>query len=129
MKLSNEVLAGKQDALLAALLAKPTLREAAAAVGLSDVTVWRWLQQPEFSARYQQVRRQILENAICELQGAASEAVRALKRNLTCGNAATEVRAASAVLAHVIKASEYQDLAARLDEIERLLMTVNGGEK
>ena len=38
----------RQHAYIVALLEHPTLQKAAAAVGISDVTLWRCLKQPEF---------------------------------------------------------------------------------
>jgi hypothetical protein len=60
----------------------------------------------------------VVEGAISQLQGAATEAVETLKRNLYCGTAATEVRAALGILDQSIKAVEIYDLESRLAALE-----------
>ncbi len=42
----------RQDQYIVALLENPTLEKAAAAVGVSAVTLWRAMQQPEFMEAY-----------------------------------------------------------------------------
>src|SRR5262249_43542576 len=88
----------KQKGGIIALLAHPTMPEAAKACGVGESTLWRWLQDPEFQAAYRQARRQVVEKAIAELQGACSDAVNSLTRNLTCGVPAVEVSAAKTIL-------------------------------
>ena len=107
----------REQAILA-LLAHPTIGEAAAACGVGDVTLWRWLQQPDFAERYRAARRQVVEGAIANLQQAATEAAATLRRNLTCGVASVEVRAALAVLEQAIKGAELLDLAERVAALE-----------
>jgi hypothetical protein len=111
----------KQDALIAALLTEPTHAAAAAKAGVSEATLHRWLHLPEFQAAYRQARRGVLEAAIGRLQQATGQAVEALRRNLTCGNPAHEVRAALGILGHAVKAVELLDLVERVEELERLL--------
>ena len=120
MKGHGEKLTRKQKQAISALLTQPTAGEAAAA-GVSDVTLWRWLRLPQFQLQYRAARRQIVESAIANLQRTAGRAVEALSRNLTCGQPAVEVRAALGVLDQSIKAVELLDLEERLNTLERLL--------
>jgi hypothetical protein len=108
----------KQEALLAALLTEPTLARAAAKAGVSEATVHRWLLLPEFQAAYRRARRQIVEAAIGQLQQATGEAVETLRRNLTCGHAGAEIRAAAAILDQAIRGLELVDLEERLAALE-----------
>lgn len=117
-------LTGKQEKAIAALLGKPTMKEAAQSVNVSEPTLWRWLQEPEFQRAYRAARRQIVEHSVCELQAATSEAVATLKRNLNCGNQSVEVRAAQIILDQSVKAVELVDLAERVEELEQLLKPV-----
>src|SRR5216683_3059200 len=66
------------------------------------------------------LRRQVVEQAISQLQQAASEAASALRRNLTCGVPSVEVRAALGVLEQSVKAVELLDLEERVQMLEEL---------
>ena len=109
-----------QEKAVLALLTNPTIRDAARAAGVGEATLYRWLQIPEFRDAYRAARRQVVSHATARLQNAATLAVAALERNLECGNPATEVRAAVAILEHSIRAIEIEDLAARVEALERL---------
>ena len=54
----------RQEKAIIALLNQPTMKEAAEAAGISEVTLWRWLQQPEFRASYMEARRVAVQRAI-----------------------------------------------------------------
>jgi hypothetical protein len=108
----------KEDDAILALLAEPTIERAAKRCGVAPATLWRWLQSPEFQAKYRKARRQIFENAILRLQHTAQEAVEALKRNLTCEVPAVEVRAALGVLDQAVKAAELYELQERVKALE-----------
>ncbi len=119
----------KQEAAIAALLSTSVMKDAAAQVGISDVTLWRWLQLPEFEPAYRAARRQVVERAITELQAATGEAVETLKRNLHCENEAVEVRAASIILEQAVKGVELIDLQERVERLETLLAEQEKGKK
>jgi hypothetical protein len=116
------------ELLIVALLRKPTVKEAAAEVGISLRTAFRWLQKPEFQTRYTEARRAGLTDAISEMQGAALLAVETLKRNLNCGQPFAENAAAGAILTHAMKGAELQDLQAEVEEIKRMLAEREGGK-
>src|SRR5438067_6253103 len=107
------------EAAISALLAVPTIAEAATRVGIAESTLRRWLADPPFKARYRDARRQVVEQAVSQLQQAASDAVSTLSRNLKCGIPAVEVGAAKAVLDQAIKGVELVDLVARIEQLEQ----------
>ena len=109
------------DRAIMALLEHTTLEKAAAAIGVSDVTLWRWMKQPEFQKRLRLARRQALAQCIGRLQQASPAAVGALLRVMTDQTtpAASRVRAAQSVLEHAMRALELEDLEARLSDLER----------
>lgn len=109
-----------EDAIVA-LLAHPTIPEAARGCGISDRTLWRWLQDSDFQSAYRVARRQVVEKAIAELQGACSDAVKALTRNLKCGVPAVEVSAARIILDQATKGIELADLVEQVEQIKTLL--------
>ncbi len=117
----GDKLDSKKHAAISALLTNATIEKAALAVGVSEKTLWRWLQLPEFSAAYQQARTEVLEQTISVLHKATGAAVAALVRNLKCGAPSVEVRAALGVLDQTFKAREMLEMEARLKAVEEML--------
>jgi hypothetical protein len=72
-----------------------------------------------FAAAYQAARRQAFGSAVGRLQQASADAVDALRRNLSCGTPAAEIAAARAILEHARAGIEREDLAQRVEELER----------
>ena len=109
------------DRAILALLEHTSVEKAAAAIGVSYVTVRRWMQQGEFQERLRKARRQAYSQCIGRLQQASSAAVGTLLRVMTdqTAPAASRVRAADSVLDHAAKAIEIEDIEARLSELER----------
>jgi hypothetical protein len=107
--------------VLAALLQYPTVTEAAKASGIAESSIFRWLQRTDFMEQYRAAQRAVVDKAVGELQGATKEAVATLRRNLSCGNASVEVRAAQIILEQSFKAIEIQELQERLERLEAML--------
>ncbi len=123
----GEKLSRKGEQALAALLQHPTIALAAKATGVSEKTMWRWLQREDFQKRYREAQRSLVDGAIGELQAAMTEAVRTLRNNLTCGNAFAENTAATTIIAQALKAVEIQGLEQRVERLEELLKTQEKG--
>jgi len=116
----------KQEQAIAALLSASSIKAAADVCGMAEVTLWRWLQLPDFQAAYRTARRQVVERAVSELQAACGEAVEKIKRNLSCDNPTVEIRAAQIILEQGIKGVEIMDLQERVEALERLLEQQKG---
>ena len=111
----------RQDQYIVALLEQPTLQKAAAAVGVSDVTLWRCLKQPEFADAFRKARRDAFSQSVARLQHASSAAVGTLLRVMTDKEApaSSRVRAAEVVLSTAFKGIELDDIEARVAELEQ----------
>jgi hypothetical protein len=79
------------------------------------------MQREEFQRRYREAQEKALDGALGSLQGAATEAVAALQRNLTCGAPAAENQAAKAILDFTLKAREQFDYGRRIADLEQAL--------
>ncbi len=112
----------RQDKLIVALLEHPTLEKAAASIGISDVTLWRWMKKPEFAEAYRKARRDAFSQSVARLQHASSAAVGTLLRIMTDREApaASRVRAADVVLQIALRGIEMEDLEARLNTLEQI---------
>ena len=120
MKGHGEKLSLNQERAIAALLIHPPMLAAAAAAGVGEVTLWRWLQIPEFKEQYRLARREAVSQAVGHLQGACSVAVLALTDISQDVNspASARVSAARTVLELALKGVELEDLAVRVEELE-----------
>src|SRR5436853_615318 len=111
----GEKLTRKMEQAIVALLSQPTIQTAAQEVGVSETTLWRWLQHSTFQRQYRDARRRLVEGAISRLQQAAGAAVETLERNLRCNNPPVEIAAAREILRQAVQAVEVWDLAERLE--------------
>jgi hypothetical protein len=118
----GEKISRKQDLAIAALLEMPTTGAAAKAAGVSEQTLWRWMQVPGFQSQYRVARQRTVEQAIARLQQVAGEAVGVLREiMMDPQNSATPpVLAARSILEFSLKAAEL-DLTVRVEELERRL--------
>ena len=118
----------KQERALVALLDCGELKRAASAAGVNESTLWRWLQQPAFQARYRAARRQLVETAIAQLQSDCSIATRVLREVAEDKEApaSSRVAAAKAIIEQSISAVQLTDLQAEVEEIKRLLAEREG---
>jgi hypothetical protein len=55
----------KKERAIVALLAKPTLGAAAKAADISEVTLWRWMKEPDFKARLKQAQAKCRQRTRC----------------------------------------------------------------
>ena len=120
------ILTTKQQAALLALVSCATLGDAAKQCGVSEVTLWRWQQEPAFQHAYAAARRKALEQAFATLQANCGEATRTLVSLLQDTNTppAVRVSACRSVLEYALRGTELIDLNARLSALEAQL----GGE-
>ena len=120
-KVQSAMRSRRQDQFILALLEHPTLEKAAAAAGVSDVTLWRSLQRPEFAEAYRKARREAFSQSVARLQHASNAAVGTLLRVMTDREApaASRVRAADVVLQTALRGMEIEDIEARVSELER----------
>lgn len=118
MATEGDKLTRKQEQALAALLECPTITSAAEQVGVSERTLRRWLDEPDFLREFRTLRRQIVEGVVTRLQQSAGQAVDTLVRNLTCGIHPVEVRAATEILQQAVQGVTVADVLDRLDALE-----------
>lgn len=125
----GDKLGRKSEAAIVALLANPTMPEAAKAAGVSETTLWRWLQRDDFRKKYREAQDKVFDGALGSLQGASTEAVNCLRRNLTCGNASAEVQAARTILDYTLRAREMFELENRVVQLEAALKAREEAER
>ena len=116
----GQKLSRKKESTIAALISLPTICDAAKSVGVGEKTLFRWLQLPEFQEAYRKARREIVKQAVAQIQGALSEAVKTLSDIMKDSKAPASARvtAARSIIDTAIKAVEIEDLESRLSALE-----------
>lgn len=111
----------KQDQAIIALLNEPTIAKAATALGVSERTLHRWLEDETFHRAFRKARREAFAQAIAVTQRYAPMAVHTLAKVMTDTSvqASARVSAATNLLRFGREALELDDLAARIEALEQ----------
>lgn len=116
------VLSRRHEGVIVALIAHPKITDAAKAAGVSESTVWRLMQRPEFQQRYKQAQDEALNSALGSIQGAATEAVATLREIASKGKVeAARVQASKTILDFTFKVRQQFELEERLKLLEAAL--------
>lgn len=123
MASKGEKLSRKQEEAIICLLSSPTLEEAAKAAGITYVTLWRWMQLPEFKEKYRVARNDAVNQAVARLSKICSEAVEVLRdvMNDPKISASSRVTAARTVLEMAVKGLELEDITSRIEALEKTM--------
>jgi len=110
----------KKEKAIACLIAQPSITLAAQEAGISQSTMYRWLNDEEFQMAYRKAKKEIVGHALTQVQKAVTKAVDTLLDVM--GNGVVEsakVSAAKTILELAIKAVEIEELEERLTILER----------
>ena len=115
----GEKLTRKAEQAVAALLQFPTIPEAAKAAGVSERTLYGWLQEEGFREQYRSARTEVVRHAVTMVQRASGEAVEVLRDVMNSPESPTSSRvsAAKTILELALKAVELEDLESRLEAL------------
>lgn len=109
------------EKILAALLYCNTRKEAAAYAGVSERTLYSYLQDPEFVKAYEGAKKELIRSASEQIQRSLEPsitALRAIAEDKTAGKTA-RVQAARSLLEYGIRLAEFTDLEDRVAALER----------
>jgi hypothetical protein len=110
------------DELLALHLASGlSVKAAAKKAGTSESTAHRRLECPEFKAKVDGLRSQLVTVALVKLEGAMSEAADTLRSLLTNKDPHVKIRASSEILKNALRVKEVAEFTERLKRIETYL--------
>jgi transposase-like protein len=106
-----------------ALLENRTVGEAAESVGVGQSTLFRWMQDHNFQRHYLQAKRRVIDQAITQLQKMTGEAVQVLNKIMIddTNPPTSRIACAKAILDQALKGFELEDLATRIDALEKAL--------
>jgi DNA-binding MurR/RpiR family transcriptional regulator len=110
----------KQDIAILALLSETTMKEAAEKTGISEATLWRWMQKADFKELYQEAKRQAVSHATSRLRQSMTIAVDALIEMAENAKTPAMARASACrtLLEFGFKAHEMEDLQERVERLE-----------
>jgi phage terminase small subunit len=111
----------RQQKFILALISGATHRLACSSAGISEMTGHRYLALPHVQHHFRAYRRQVVENAISEMQSLTGEAVACLRKQMNGSNAAASVRAAGIVIQRALEGIDLYDLAGRVERLEKEL--------
>ena len=112
----------KRELILTALLSNPTVREASAAVGVPEQTIYSWLRKPEFKAEYEKRKRELMDDTRSYLQVRLQEANAVVFSIMHDSEAPSQTRlnAARTVFEYCANLTEQADIISRLDVLEAI---------
>ena len=121
MARSAEILRGKKEAALLALLTSRSVEDAARTADVPLRTLYRWMNEPEFDSAYRKAKRAAFGQAVSRLQQGTGAAAAAMLRLMadTATPASTRLRAADCVFSHAKSAIEMEEIEARVAALEQ----------
>ena len=113
----------RDDMVLAALLSNPTIKAAAQACGISETQIRVRLRTPAFVDRYNEARREMLQQSVSYVNSIVSEAIEKMRTIMHDPDAPpqTQLNAADAIVRNCLKLTEE---AAVLQDIAELKKAV-----
>lgn len=110
----------KEDIILNALLAYPTIKQASEASGVPEPTIYAKLRDDDFKQRYNEVKNQMLNNTVSFLQVKLQEATTTIIDIMNDVEIAAQTRlnAARSVFDYFIKLNEQTEILSRLEALE-----------
>lgn len=110
----------RQQKAIPALLAHPTTKGAATSLGINEMTLIRWLKQPDFEAAYREARYVMMDESFSMLQKASIEAVSTVMEIMRDSKAlaSTRLDAAKCILDMGGRSRQIQDLEERIAALE-----------
>ena len=110
----------KDEIIISALLSNPTIKAAATSCGLSERTVYDRLSEPQFKAKFDKARVELLEQHCYRLQQLIGSAVEEMARIATDKENSAQVRlnASESIIRNSLKLTEQVDILRRIERLE-----------
>lgn len=109
---------GHFDALKVRVASGESVRDAAAAIGISERQAYRISGTAEFKASVNAVRTEIAERAVASLLSVVEVAIQTLRECCDADRESDRIAAAKAVLANMLPLTENVELRRRVDDLE-----------
>lgn len=114
----------KQQNFIVALMSTDTIEQAANAAGIAQTTAYKYLKDPDVIISMRELRSEVMRQLAGSLSNAGGKAVQTLEEIM--GNkkapAHARVSAARAILEHLYRVYEINDVVSRIDELEKRIL-------
>jgi hypothetical protein len=116
-------LSPKQEVAITALIAQPSITDAAKSTKIGERTLWRWLRMDNFKQAYLVARRQVVSQAIGKVQAGMTAATETLLEVMKDQNSSPSARvsAARTILDFGLKSIEIEELELRVEALEKAI--------
>ncbi len=119
MTISEKRFTKRQLDTLPHIVSSKTYLEAGEKAGVSKKQIFEWMHQEAFSSEVRKLQDEILDNSICLLKSASTQAVEVLVSLLVNEDPKIQRGVANDILNHACKFKELQDFESRLISLER----------
>jgi hypothetical protein len=111
----------KTEKIISALLSYPTVREAAKSLKMAESTLYNYLKDDEFKAKYSEAKTAILQQSTGYLQSNMAKATENIVKLIDNEETAPQTRlnASRTVLEYGIKLTESIDILPRIELLEK----------
>jgi hypothetical protein len=112
----------RQERALCALLTCSTQKDAALAAGISEPTLWRYMNDPAFKRRLREAQRHALTQTALRVQRGAGDAVSVLYEIMTKGDASDSARISAArfFFENSFRIGEIEELKTQMEDLQEL---------
>jgi len=110
-----------RDLAAVALASGKNIAEAAAAAGMTERTVQRWKEDPQFIARVEELRSEIVHDVAGRLAASMTRAAETLEGLLHSSNERVKLSAAMQIIGLGLKVTELSEIQKKIEELERTL--------
>jgi ACT domain-containing protein len=117
----ERTLSERQQKAIAVVLAARSIAEGVKKAKVSRTQFYEWLRDSAFKEEFERQRQELIDLALHELRVSAGEAVEVLRALLKSEQDGVKLRTATAILDHIGKFIELENIEKRLSEIERRL--------
>jgi len=112
----------KQLKAIPVIISSKTITEGVRQAGISKTIFYEWIKNDTFKNEFISRQNDIIETALKELKGLASEAIEKLGTLLRESvNENIKLKAIALIIEHTIKMKEIENIEERLRELERRL--------
>ena len=115
-------LSHRQQTALPIIAAAPTIAQAARSAGISNATLHRWLNDPNFRTELTRQRQETAALARQEIQALTLRSISALSDALDDPNINIRLRAARYALTFAIRLNEVEKLQSEVQYLEEILV-------
>jgi hypothetical protein len=118
-----------EELILAALLQHSTVKAAAAAAGVTERTMYTYLAKPDFKARYEGEKIEIVRSVTSRLQQSMNDAVSVILELMRSDKTPPFVRlnAAKTIMEQANGFTEANDFINRIESLESIIDEQNSG--